>query len=216
MKLFAGEPLRRFVVVREPLKKRCFNLLKSGSHPGDIFRELKVSKSTLYYWVKKIGIKLPKRGGWKLSKEVRQRMSMSKGGALHPNWQGDKLIRTCKNCKNSYRKTRDRAKIFCSRKCLNEYQIEENHPCWKGGHPRRRGGRYTIWSRSVIARDKKTCLKCGSKRKLNAHHVKPWKSFPNLRFEISNGLTLCVKCHREVHSKKLYPWVVVAPDEVRR
>ena len=37
--------------------------------------------------------------------------------------------------------------------------------------------------------------------KLNAHHLKSWALFPELRFEISNGITLCVICHRKEHKK---------------
>jgi thymidylate synthase (FAD) len=36
---------------------------------------------------------------------------------------------------------------------------------------------------------------------LNVHHLKPWAGNPLLRFELSNVVVLCRKCHRYVHSK---------------
>jgi len=37
---------------------------------------------------------------------------------------------------------------------------------------------------------------------LNAHHIKKFKDYPKLRLEISNGITLCVECHRKAHTRK--------------
>lgn len=48
-----------------------------------------------------------------------------------------------------------------------------------------------------------TCQKCGQVGGvLNAHHIKSYKNYPKLRYSLKNGLTLCEKCHREVHRKK--------------
>lgn len=59
------------------------------------------------------------------------------------------------------------------------------------------------WRRRVFARDKFKCQRCGySKGKIfRAHHVAPWAEFPDKRFDLNNGITLCDPCHRWVHSK---------------
>lgn len=53
------------------------------------------------------------------------------------------------------------------------------------------------WRLSVLKRDKWKCLKCGSKNKrlLQAHHILKWSTHIHLRYEISNGISLCKKCH---------------------
>ena len=60
------------------------------------------------------------------------------------------------------------------------------------------------WRAAVFARDDFTCQECGVKGgTLNAHHVKPFKSYPKLRYIISNGVTLCASpCHKSKHKVK--------------
>ena len=54
------------------------------------------------------------------------------------------------------------------------------------------------WRRDVFQRDNYTCRFCGKVGgKLNADHIKPFSLFPELRFDINNGRTLCVVCHRK-------------------
>ena len=51
------------------------------------------------------------------------------------------------------------------------------------------------WSLKVRERDKHKCQMCGSTKHLNAHHIIP-KEFAETRFELMNGITLCVRCHK--------------------
>jgi len=53
----------------------------------------------------------------------------------------------------------------------------------------------TIWKDTVKKRDGNKCLKCEKTENLSCHHIKPWKKYPELRFEVSNGMTLCKVCH---------------------
>jgi transcription elongation factor Elf1 len=59
--------------------------------------------------------------------------------------------------------------------------------------------RYREWRTSVFLRDNFTCVKCGSKKNIQAHHIEPWKKNKKLRYEVSNGTTLCRECHLEAH-----------------
>lgn len=62
---------------------------------------------------------------------------------------------------------------------------------------------YKNWRTSVFERDGFTCQDCGvTGFKLNAHHKKTYKKHPKLRFDINNGTTLCIECHRIVHKKR--------------
>jgi hypothetical protein len=49
------------------------------------------------------------------------------------------------------------------------------------------------WRTSVYKRDKYIC-KISNKDCngiLNAHHILPWRDYPELRYDINNGITLC-------------------------
>jgi hypothetical protein len=51
-----------------------------------------------------------------------------------------------------------------------------------------------LWASIVKERDGK-CIYCGSTRNLNAHHIFTKARHGNLRWEVSNGVTLCAGCH---------------------
>lgn len=68
----------------------------------------------------------------------------------------------------------------------------------------RNSAQYRAWRNAVFERDKYTCQKCGMMGvKLNAHHIKPWAKFEELRFNIDNGITYCEKCHKKLHKRRV-------------
>lgn len=75
---------------------------------------------------------------------------------------------------------------------------------WKGGitpinRKIRASLEYKLWRKAVFERDKYTCIFGGKEHgsKLNADHIKPFSLYPELRFAIDNGRTLCEDCHRK-------------------
>ncbi len=61
--------------------------------------------------------------------------------------------------------------------------------------------KYVRWRKAIFARDKFTCQMPGcprATRSLNAHHIKRWASFPQLRYVVANGISLCRTCHQRV------------------
>jgi hypothetical protein len=76
------------------------------------------------------------------------------------------------------------------------------NPCWKGGADTeimaaRRSTELQQWRKAVFERDNYTCYICKSRGGvyLNAHHIKSFRNHVELRFDVSNGMTLCRKCH---------------------
>jgi len=59
--------------------------------------------------------------------------------------------------------------------------------------------RYTEWRNKVFERDNYTCQVCFIKGGcLEAHHIKPWAKYHELRYIVSNGLTVHKgKCHKK-------------------
>jgi hypothetical protein len=54
------------------------------------------------------------------------------------------------------------------------------------------------WRKEVYKRDNFTCQHCGQiGGKLNAHHIKDAKHYPELILILENGITLCYECHKK-------------------
>ena len=97
------------------------------------------------------------------------------------------------------------------RQKLRESQLGRRGPDhwnWRGGsgterHQAMARDEYIQWRKAVFERDNYTCRHCGVRgATLHAHHVYPWAKYPEKRFDVSNGCTLCAPCH---YSTPNYP-----------
>lgn len=87
--------------------------------------------------------------------------------------------------------------ISCSGKLNHNYnhnitdeerQVGRNYP------------EYKEWRQVVYKRDSYICQICGKEGgNLNAHHLEGYTDNPELRTTLSNGITLCEKCHKDFH-----------------
>ena len=71
---------------------------------------------------------------------------------------------------------------------------------------------FNDWRMAVYERDRFICQMCSEKgKRLNCHHIKAFVSYPDLRFDIDNGVTLCEDCHMELHGLKKVKLKLVSP-----
>lgn len=116
---------------------------------------------------------------------------------------------------NKGRKHTDEAKRKMSekrkgRKFTKEHRLKISKALYKGSCYKtfkekiRRSWYYKEWRRQVFERDDYTCQICGKKGcYLEVHHIKPFSKFPELWFDVDNGLAVCKKCHIEIHREDM-------------
>ena len=150
--------------------------------------------------------------GLSWSEEVRNKMRQNHAnvsGKNNPRWKGG--MPTCKVCGK-------RITNYFSKLCAEHYRKNkrpnssgEKHWNWKGGKTDeatriRMSFEYKQWRENIFERDKYTCQTCGARNGngkriiLQADHIKPFSKYPELRFNINNGQTLCIFCHKQTSS----------------
>lgn len=77
-------------------------------------------------------------------------------------------------------------------------------------------GAYREWRAKVLRRDKYLCQECARYGRRDrdglpvrgnvAHHIETVEEHPELRLTVSNGMTLCEKCHNKMHPEKAKNW----------
>lgn len=126
-----------------------------------------------------------RKGGWKLTPEQIEKARIS-----HLN-----------------KKLSIEHRIKLSKAKIGKY-AKEKHWNWQGGigkvNLKERGRiEYRLWREAVFKRDNWACIWCGirfikgvtGRVLLEADHIKPFALYPELRFAIDNGRTLCRECH---------------------
>lgn len=91
------------------------------------------------------------------------------------------------------------------KKRLSLARTGEKNPMWVNGSSRdrkRQGDTHknNKWRKAIYNRDNFICQECGvAGTQLNAHHIKFWSKYLKDRFKISNGVALCLNCHKYIH-----------------
>lgn len=115
----------------------------------------------------------------------------------HPSWKGG--FPKCIDCNIGLHS-------YIAKRCLEcrgLYLSGVNHYGWKGGKTRplkliRKKGKYYQWRKKVFDRDRYTCQKCGRVGGyLQADHVIPVSLCKDLCYNLENGKTLCLPCHKQ-------------------
>ncbi|MNX38046.1 hypothetical protein D3C86_683690 [compost metagenome] len=82
------------------------------------------------------------------------------------------------------------------------------HPNWNPNRTRdqrekeRKTPPHVEWARLVKERDAYTCQVCDQwGRSLVSHHLMAYANFPDLRLDVTNGVTLCARCHKAFHKR---------------
>ena len=110
--------------------------------------------------------------GYKHSENARQNMSLAKKGKIPKNIDSIKGWNKGLGSKTS--------KVLILRNSLD----------------------YRKWRKAVFIRDNFTCVLCNYKSKgtrpsdIHADHIRQFSVYPELMFDVSNGRTLCIPCHR--------------------
>mgnify|MGYP001601648778 CR=1 FL=1 len=167
---------------------------------------------------KKISLTCKQRGvgkwmlGKKQSEETKQKKRnkqnemVAKG--IHNFWKGGREQKYCADCKAPI--------TYYRTKCVKCAPAKkENHWNWKGGitepnHALRTSILYKEWRESVFERDNYKCKINSSDcvHEVHAHHILRFAEYPELRFDINNGITLCENHHpmKKFQELKLAPY----------
>lgn len=135
----------------------------------------------------------------------------------HPKYQEDNNYHLCVECAFKGGKVDEKFYLsICGIYLSNLHagiNLEGNIEIWQGNktppwkrnkRSQRNSPKYKEWRKEVFKRDNHTCRYCKQiGGNLNAHHIKSFSKYKKLRLKIDNGLTLCEKCHKESHRKKV-------------
>jgi len=124
----------------------------------------------------------------------------SKECAYNKRRTGLSVEKTCKACDSKYNVRPGSKSKFCSIECHDKFRRK---PWTDFDKHLRQSWKYKEWRSKVLVRDNFICQKCKKKGNI-AHHLELFALNPEKRFDINNGMTLCRKCHIQIHNKELH------------
>ena len=147
----------------------------------------------------------------KISEKNRQNPARYWLGKLKSEEHKRKISLTLKERTSNTGRTHFRKGQFAWNKGMKGFMAGEKNGFWKGGITPisvaiRTSFEYEEWRKKVFERDLYTCQECGEiGGYLHADHIKSFSEYSELRFEVSNGRTVCVPCHYKITFGKPMP-----------
>lgn len=84
--------------------------------------------------------------------------------------------------------------------------IAKQYPIIKNEYNERDNEKYTNWRADIIVRDRHKCILCGIRDFIHVHHIVRWIDDESLRYDIKNGVCLCIACHKLNHGPHNAPF----------
>lgn len=135
--------------------------------------------------------------GFRHSEETKRKISLAHLGKIATLEQRKKLSEAHRGQRRPHTES---TKVKMREIALKRI-ADGTHNWWKGGITKlnkaiRNSSEYKLWRKAVFERDNYTCRFCKVRGgELQADHIKPFALFPELRFAIDNGRSLCKPCH---------------------
>lgn len=157
------------------------------------------------------------RKSWKHSEETKQKLRITSTGKKHSPETKEKQ----RLAHLGRKKTEEDRRGISQRMMGNKRNLGHRHSVetrrlmsqkarsgpdsewWQGGKTEeskrlRQSSEFRLWREAVYRRDNYTCQICGQRGgRLNPDHIKRFSDYPELRFDVSNGRTLCEPCHKQ-------------------
>jgi len=166
------------------IQEKIIGYVKAGNYVETVYRALGIDDTTFSDWWKKGESNIEPYSSFideiinSVSSCYEKNLQIVKKAAR----DGDKEAKACLNHEGKIVLTKDNKSYF-------QRFIDD-----------RTGKSASEWRIAVFERDNYICQECGIRGgKLQSHHIKGWSDNPDLRFDINNGITLCLECHAKKH-----------------
>lgn len=159
------------------------------------------------------------------SRKGKNYFSLGNKGKKHPGMHHEKQFKKGQVSWNKGKELSIGHKINLSTAQKTRFK-NSKHPLWKEdrkqlvkSEKKHLDSRYREWMLAVKNRDKWICRIADNNcdGRLEAHHILNWKNYPELRYELNNGITLCHAHHPRKRSEeaKLSPYFQKLVAEIK-